>query len=115
MPRKKPFTEWTPEQKAKQTAYNNEEDENGHPRWRKAHFKHKYNLTIEEYEKHAEAQGFKCAICQSPPETMLYVDHSHETMEIRGLLCRECNAGLGFFKENPDTLRKAALYVQNFG
>lgn len=113
MPRKNPYREWSDEEKDKHSSYQYKLDNDGQPRWRKAHFKFKYNLTLEEYQLMAEAQEFKCAICFGPPETMLYVDHNHVTNRVRGLLCRECNAGLGFFKDNVENLRRAARYIES--
>lgn len=34
-------------------------------------------------------------------------------LNIRGILCNECNRGLGYFHDNSEALNKAALYVQN--
>jgi hypothetical protein len=42
----------------------------------------------------------------------LVIDHDHTTGEVRGLLCPTCNAGLGHFKDSPELLLKAALYLQ---
>jgi protein-arginine kinase activator protein McsA len=55
------------------------------------------------------AQGGRCLICQE--ETKLHVDHCHETKKVRGLLCRECNTGLGKFKERVDLLERAIHYL----
>lgn len=76
-----------------------------------------YGLTPEEYEKMLENQGGVCAICQSPHPRMknakrLYVDHCHETGTVRGLLCHQCNAMLGHSGDSPETLRKAAIYLE---
>jgi|RhiMethySRZTD1v2_1073278.scaffolds.fasta_scaffold378420_2 recombination endonuclease VII len=39
-------------------------------------------------------------------------DHDHANDEWRGKLCQACNVGLGFFKEDPKRLRRAAEYVE---
>ncbi len=40
------------------------------------------------------------------------VDHCHKTGKIRGLLCASCNGGLGLFKDNPQALANAILYLK---
>ena len=65
-----------------------------------------------DYNLLAEVQGNKCAICgTAPTNKKLDLDHCHETKKIRGLLCNNCNRGLGHFKDNPELLRKAIDYI----
>lgn len=52
----------------------------------------------------------ECIICGI--EAPVVVDHDHETKEVRGGLCINCNLGLGHFKDNPELLRFAALYLE---
>jgi hypothetical protein len=42
----------------------------------------------------------------------LGIDHDHGTGKVRGLLCRDCNQGIGRFHDNPAILRKAADYIE---
>jgi Recombination endonuclease VII len=72
-----------------------------------------YGITREEFDILSETQGNVCAICRRFPEgkTRLSVDHDHETGKIRGLLCGNCNSGLGHFKDNPELLAVAITYL----
>lgn len=76
-----------------------------------------YGLTPENYDSLLKAQGEVCAICGGTNKPgkdggLLHIDHDHSTGKVRGLLCGQCNRGLGHFKDNPDSLRKAALYLE---
>jgi hypothetical protein len=85
----------------------------------KAHFKKRYNITPQEYEAMLEAQNYKCAICNKNAEDnkrgnkiqSLNIDHCHKTKRVRGLLCHQCNSGLGHFKDNTEFLLKAVEYL----
>jgi hypothetical protein len=57
------------------------------------------------------AQDGRCAICFERPHERLCLDHDHATGQIRGLLCRRCNAGLGLFLDQPDRLTAAVTYL----
>lgn len=67
--------------------------------------------SAEEYDARLEKQSGKCAICGKLLWQDLRVDHNHLTGKVRGLLCDNCNCGLGFFKDNPSLLRRAADYL----
>lgn len=63
-----------------------------------------------QYDAMFVAQNGLCAIC-SEPNNKLNVDHDHAGGEVRGLLCRRCNLGLGQFRDNPEFLRRAEQYI----
>lgn len=75
----------------------------------------KYGLAEGGYEALLAAQQGRCAICHKKPRTLaLAVDHDHRTKRIRGLICaglRGCNKALGAFEGDPETARRAALYL----
>jgi hypothetical protein len=55
------------------------------------------------------ATTISCTICGD--EGDLVVDHDHRENKIRGILCNRCNKGLGLFRDNPDFLEYARIYV----
>lgn len=76
-----------------------------------------YRMTPDDFNKLWKDQDGKCAICQvdmqprgRKPDAAA-VDHNHATGEVRGLLCRACNHGIGCLKDNPDVLKAAAEYL----
>ncbi|GAA4977252.1 endonuclease VII domain-containing protein [Yinghuangia aomiensis] len=77
---------------------------------RAGHLQRKYGLTEERYQEMLEAQVGRCAICLVARAE--HVDHDHETGRVRALLCFNCNAALGQFKDRPDALRRAAAYLE---
>lgn len=83
--------------------------------YRKWILKTKYGMTREQYDELLAKQKYCCAICSSPdPQGRgeFQVDHDHKTGQIRGLLCTNCNSGLGRFKDSPSDLRRAANYLE---
>ena len=82
---------------------------------RKSALMKKYNLTLEEYDKMSENQNHCCKICNLECKSgrHLAVDHCHELGTIRGLLCMNCNVGLGKFQEDSNLLLKAFKYLNN--
>lgn len=70
-------------------------------------------LTEEQYQSRLERQGGVCAICgEKPKNGRLAIDHIHGTSKVRGLLCSSCNTGLGHFKDDPERLASAIVYLK---
>jgi len=87
---------------------------------RRAQLKRKYGITPEEYDSLAESQGHRCAICRTDnpgggPTRRGYwhVDHDHGTGAIRGLLCMDCNVGLGRLGDSVEGLERALAYLRS--
>jgi len=69
----------------------------------------RYSLTEEQRQQMLEGQGRKCRICGKPNPKC--IDHCHSTGTVRGVLCHQCNLGLGHFFDNPSLLNKAIDYL----
>ena len=79
------------------------------------------HMDIETYNKMLEKQNNVCALCLKPETRKskrkgeicrLMIDHCHSTNIIRGLLCHNCNAGLGLFKDDIQVLKTAITYLE---
>lgn len=74
----------------------------------------KYGLTPESYAAIHEGQSGTCAICKSacPTGRRLSVDHCHSSGRVRGLLCSNCNIGIGNLRDSVEILRSAIAYLE---
>ena len=77
---------------------------------------YKYGITLDDYAEMAESQDYKCAICgkhhNGDDDRLLAVDHCHSSGKVRGLLCMQCNVGLGNFNDDTDLIKKAIRYLE---
>ncbi len=78
----------------------------------------KYGIDLELFEFILQEQGNCCRICKRKESEVPFnngqpwqVDHNHSTNKFRGIICTECNLGLGKFKDNAATLISAATYL----
>ena len=83
----------------------------------KEHIQYKFGMSEVEFELMLKSQDNKCLICGTTDPSnnwakFLVIDHCHKTNKIRGLLCAKCNRGLGYFKDDPELLEKAAKYLR---
>lgn len=69
-----------------------------------------YGLTQSDYEQLEKSQNYCCKICNQL--TKLCVDHCHLTGKVRGLLCTNCNRGIGYLKESIYNLENAIQYIK---
>lgn len=82
---------------------------------RTSHLMETYGLSQEEYQAILDGQGGACAICGGVRIYNLQVDHCHKTEAVRGLLCKACNKWvLRGARDNPQTLRNAADYLESY-
>lgn len=89
---------------ARHRIYSRERRKNNPDIVRQSWEKTKYGITKEEI-------GIKhCMICKGTKR--LSIDHNHKTEKYRGLLCHNCNIGLGNFKDNVELLEKAIQYLK---
>ena len=74
------------------------------------HLWRKYGLTEVERDELIASQGGVCCLCLSAPATQ--VDHCHKTGRVRGVLCFNCNSGLGLLRDDPEAAYRAADYLE---
>lgn len=84
---------------------------------RAGRIKIQYGLSVDDFNRLLSAQGGTCAICPATKGSargeQLHIDHCHDTGVIRGLLCTNCNQGLGKFGDDPDRLMTAVRYLRS--
>ena len=75
----------------------------------------RFKITLEQYREMFKQQKNMCAICWINGEKFtrkLHIDHDHKTGKVRGLLCKNCNHGLGMFKDDIYRLSNAINYLK---
>ena len=80
--------------------------------------KKKYSITPEQLEVMYKEQDNCCKICNTHKDNTkmgLVIDHCHKTLEVRGLLCHNCNVALGHLKDDTELLDKAKQYLKTNG
>lgn len=73
----------------------------------------RYGVEPEDLEKMYIIQDHSCGICSTPnngPKN-LHIDHCHDSLIVRGLLCDKCNRGLGYFNDDVALLHTAIEYL----
>lgn len=76
-----------------------------------AQLRRNYGITAAQYQGLFNAQHGRCRICEMKSKQRLCVDHDHGTGAIRGLLCKMCNSGLGYFRDDEKLLVSALRYL----
>ena len=80
-------------------------------RFRGYRLKTKYGMSLAEFERRVASQDGKCLIC-GLAELKMVVDHDHETKAVRGVLCGNCNSGIGLLKDSIEVLTSAIRYLK---
>lgn len=76
-----------------------------------------YGITAEQFNSTLDRQGWSCALCGSEfvngTNLIPQVDHDHVTGEVRGIICKRCNQGLGCLGDSIEGLERAVAYLKN--
>lgn len=72
--------------------------------------KHRYVVDPTDVDRLLSTQGGICAICRNAHAE--HVDHDHSTGKLRGLLCFNCNALLGYADDDPAWFEEAIAYLE---
>jgi hypothetical protein len=78
-------------------------------------YKRRFGISYDQFQALVTRQDGRCAICLKKPEgkrKALHVDHCHDKLHVRGLLCARCNLMLGTMEDDPALLRAAADYLE---
>lgn len=86
------------------------------------HRNNRHHITQETFDKQLADQDNKCAVCLQEFTSTPHIDHDHRCCSPlkscdkcrRGLLCQDCNLGIGRFKDNVVSLTNAITYLNSF-
>lgn len=104
-----------PEAWAKRVEFRKKYNLNTKERRKFNRMKRLYGVTFDKYEDLINKQKGICAICGDDLKFKhnASIDHCHKTNNIRGILCTNCNSGLGHFKDDRRILGKAIKYLKH--
>lgn len=75
-----------------------------------------YGITLSQFNIILTEQNNRCKICGKEFDRnrrkSMAIDHCHTTNKVKGILCTNCNCGIGHFKDNIESLQKAILYLR---
>jgi Recombination endonuclease VII len=97
--------------KPHQYARVNRSREKVHGGSRHYHLVRRYGIGAVDVEALITRQGGACIICLRALGQKPHVDHDHTTGEVRGVLCFNCNGGLGQFRDDKEVLLRAVRYL----
>ena len=85
--------------------------------YRETHYKKEYGITLARFQTMLDQQNGQCRLCGKDvtlKQKDAHLDHCHTTGQLRAILCRACNTGVGMLGDNAALLRKAADYLDEF-
>lgn len=74
----------------------------------------RYGITLDDFENQLKEQNYTCVMCKTEitGTRQAHMDHCHTTGKIRQILCRNCNYGLGFFRDNIEVMQAGIEYIK---
>ncbi|WP_345436669.1 endonuclease VII domain-containing protein [Actinoallomurus vinaceus] len=73
------------------------------------HLTGRYGIGADEVDRMIDRQGGLCLICRTAATA--HIDHDHVTGVVRGVLCGDCNSGMGQLRDDPWVVRRAIEYL----
>jgi hypothetical protein len=109
-------TLWQKKNKGKVSGYKKKYRKNNPHIIKNLSLKRKYGISFGQFEKMWTDQNGCCAICGTKCANWkdIHVDHNHVTKQVRQLLCKGCNHGIGNLKEDVSILLKAIAYLNKW-
>lgn len=83
-------------------------------KYRADELRRRYGITPDEYDDILADQGGACACCGASDaghHGTFHVDHEHSTGKVRGLLCSNCNTGIGKLGDDLPGVLRAVNYL----
>lgn len=83
------------------------------------YYERTYGITRAQYNQMIADAGQRCCICgsegfimnQKGHKAKLVVDHCHDGDSVRGVLCHNCNRGIGLLQDDPLIVASALEYL----
>lgn len=84
--------------------------------WRDINIYREYGIDEDIFIEISKQQNDICAICKNMPKNgrgnfKLQIDHCHNSKKVRGLLCPECNLGIGLMQDSVEILKNSINYL----
>lgn len=104
--------------KASEAKYSEEKALQRRVRHREPLYKHAkyirlFGISYDQFKDLLQRQNNKCAICSKEfsDESFPHLDHDHQSKKVRGILCLNCNLGLGHLRDDISFIQQAISYL----